>query len=80
MARRALALAVEIRLTRRRIAGQHILCLEDWRTPEGIVDPLTQKMREVDDLLVAERRGRRAALHLVSALQERSELVAIPIP
>src|SRR4029079_12344016 len=76
MAFRAAALAVEERFARGLVARQDVPNGEDRGSAEGIVDALTQEVREIDDLLVRDGRRRTGGMPL---LQKRSELAAVAI-
>src|SRR6476469_1738213 len=80
MARAALSLTGEVGFAGPGITRQHVLHLEDWRAAERVVDALPEEIGEVHDLRIGEERARTAAHHLlVSALEQRPDLAAVPI-
>ena len=73
------ALAVEIGFAGFRVADQDVARLERRRAAQRVVDALPDEVREVGDLRVGEAAARRAGLHRVPLLQERSDRVAASI-
>jgi hypothetical protein len=74
------AFAIEVRRTGLRIAGEDVLDVTQRRAAERVVDPLTQEIGEVSQLIVGEVFFRRARLGRVPALQKRPELAPVSIP